>query len=313
MAQDVKSLWSARLAMVGFLGANFTSAVRVRRQFKPDLIHAHWWFPGGLVGSWVSKLAHIPFITTSHGSDIRLARTTSVVKPLARRVFEQSAVVTTVSHWLADAVHEFDTHVEPVVAPMPVDTTLFTPAGDRESQRILLVGRMNAQKGVAHAIRALSVMQTPAVLDIIGSGPSIDEYRALAASLNLEERVTFHGEVPHDTLPIWYRKASVLVVPSIEEGLGLVAVEAQLCETPVVASDSGGLPDVVHHEKTGLLVPPADVPALALALDSILADPTRAAQLGQAGRLHALAHFAPESVARRYLDLYHRALERRAA
>jgi glycosyltransferase involved in cell wall biosynthesis len=172
---------------------------------------------------------------------------------------------------------------------------------------------MNAQKGVAYAIRALSAMQTPAVLDIIGSGPALDEYRTLVASLNLGERVTFHGELPHDALPAWYRKASVLAVPSIEEGLGLVAVEAQLCETPVVAFNSGGLPDVVHHEKTGLLVPPADVPALALALDSILTDPTRAAHLGQAGRLHALAHFAPESAAKRYLDLYHHALERRAA
>jgi glycosyltransferase involved in cell wall biosynthesis len=94
----------------------------------------------------------------------------------------------------------------------------------------------------------------------------------------------------------------------VGEGLGLVAVEAQLCGTPVVAFDSGGLPDVVQHDRTGILVENVDAGALAAALSSLMQRPDRGAALGAAGRLHALATFAPESVARRYADIYRSAI-----
>jgi glycosyltransferase involved in cell wall biosynthesis len=108
----------------------------------------------------------------------------------------------------------------------------------------------------------------------------------------------------------FYRSAAALVVPSVGEGLGLVAVEAQLCETPVIAFDSGGLPDVVQHDRTGVLVNTVDAGALAAALVSLLSRDDRGASLGAAGRLHAIATFAPESVARRYADTYRLAIAR---
>jgi starch synthase len=86
-----------------------------------------------------------------------------------------------------------------------------------------------------------------------------------------------------------------------------VAVEAQLCGAPVVAADSGGLPDVVQDGRTGVLVPPDDVPALAAALTRVLGDPVLAGALGDAGRSAALERFAPDAVARRYLALYEEA------
>jgi glycosyltransferase involved in cell wall biosynthesis len=313
MAQDVASRWSARFAMVGFLGAYFRSAVKIRRQFDPDLIHAHWWFPGGLVGTWVSKFAQIPLMTTLHGSDVRLIRNASAVRPLARMVLHHSTYVTTVSSWLEHEVSQVANHSNTAIAPMPVETDLFTPGDIREPNRILLVGRMNAQKGVAYAIRALAAMQAPAFLDIVGDGPALEEYRALAHTLNVGDRVVFHGHLPHTDLPTLYRRSTTLVVPSIDEGLGLVAVESQLCETPVVAFNSGGLPDIVHHEKTGLLVPPGDVNALAGALDKILSNPSYGESLGRAGRMAALARFSPESVAQRYVTLYQQAVQGRAA
>jgi glycosyltransferase involved in cell wall biosynthesis len=101
-----------------------------------------------------------------------------------------------------------------------------------------------------------------------------------------------------------YQRASALVVPSIGEGLGLVAVEAQLCGAPVVAFESGGITDTVTHGETGLLVPPGDVNALAEALDRLFDDPELRLALGRAGRMSALGDFAPESAARRYATLY---------
>jgi glycosyltransferase involved in cell wall biosynthesis len=103
------------------------------------------------------------------------------------------------------------------------------------------------------------------------------------------------------------------VLPSRDEGLGLVAVEAHLCGTPVIGSASGGVPDVVAHERTGLLVPVGDSLALAAAMDDLLARSDRGASLGEAGRRDALARFTPAAVGRRYAELYARAIASRQA
>lgn len=304
MASEVQRSWSAKLALVGFLGSEFATATRARREFAPDLIHAHWWFPGGLVGTWAAGLADLPLVTTMHGSDVRLARTKPFAKPLLRHVLKHSRAVTTVSHWLASEVSAMVPGAAPIVAPMPVATALFTPGGQRHGNRMLFVGRLTAQKGAADLIEALAMMTTGAHLDVIGDGPdrALLEHRARA--VGVADRITWHGAQPQPELPAFYRAASLVVVPSIGEGLGLVAVEAQLCETPVVAYNSGGVTDTVVDGETGVLVAPSDHAALARAIDGVLQDATRARKMGRAGRMHALALFAPESAARRYAQLY---------
>lgn len=309
MAQDVRDSWSARLTMLSFLGSEFVSAVRSGRRFQPDLVHAHWWFPGGLVGTWVASMAGVPLITTLHGSDVRLARTVVGARPVFRHVLRHSAAVTAVSNWLAGEAGAVLPNVKPLVAPMPVDTTLFTPGNTRSADRILFVGRLNAQKGVATLVDALPAIGAPWALDIVGDGPDRASLEERARALGVAERITWHGALPQSALPHLYQRAAALVVPSIDEGLGLVAVEAQMCATPVIAANSGGLADIVRNGQTGVLVPPLDAPALARAIDELLRNPERARELGQAGRVHALATFAPESAARRYAMLYHSTLE----
>ena len=312
MAEQVRTSWGARFTLVGFLGAEFAAAVSCRRRFEPALVHAHWWFPNGLVGTWLNGLAHVPLITTLHGTDVRLARDVAMSRPMFRRVVSHSAALTTVSHWLAREVRELVSTAAPVVAPMPVDTELFQPGGTRSSDRLLFVGRLNQQKGIEHLLRALAEMRVPASLDVVGNGDEEAKLRRIAGELGVAQRVRWIGALPQPALVEHYRSAAAVVVPSIDEGLGLVAVEAQLCEAPVVAADSGGLPDVVRHEQTGILVPPGDAAALARALDDLLRRGDRALPLGEAGRMQALSAFAPESAARRYAQIYHKALEARA-
>jgi glycosyltransferase involved in cell wall biosynthesis len=309
MANDVASSWTARLALVGFLGSDFVHSVRARRSFEPELVHAHWWFPNGVVGTWVSGLARIPLVTTLHGTDVRLARKVGVAKPLFGHVLKHSAAVTTVSKWLKDETEALVPGVHPTVAPMPVATNLFGPGSSRDGQRLLFVGRLNDQKGAEHLVHALATMKTPAAsLDIVGDGPNREALKQLAQQLGVASRIRWHGQLSQSELPPLYQRAAAVVIPSIDEGLGLVAVEALLCETPVVAFDSGGLRDVIQHEKTGLLVKPGDRAALASALDNLLARDGRGSQLGRAGRLYALSAFAPESAARRYAEIYRRVL-----
>ena len=308
MARDVASSWSARLALVGFLGSDFVHAVRARRSFEPEVVHAHWWFPNGVVGTWVGGLAHIPLVTTLHGTDVRLARNVGVAKPLFGHVLRRSAAVTTVSNWLKEETEALVPGINPTVAPMPVATDLFAPGSSRDGQRLLFVGRLMPQKGVEHLLHALALMKTKSSLDIVGDGPSRASLEQLAKQLEVAPRIRWHGQVSQAELPSLYQRASAVVVPSIDEGLGLVAVEALLCETPVVAFDSGGLRDVIQHNKTGLLVKPGDRQALAASLDELLARDGRGSDLGRAGRIYALSAFAPESAARRYAGIYRQVL-----
>jgi glycosyltransferase involved in cell wall biosynthesis len=309
MAEQVRDSWSARLTMLGFLGAEFRSAVRARRTMQPDVVHAHWWFPSGLVGTWLSSLSNTPLVTTMHGTDVRIARTVAMSRPAFRHVMQRSAVTTAVSQWLAHEAQSLVSAAAPVVAPMPVATDLFSPGqGQRDAKTLLFVGRLTKQKGVDLLLHALAKLPNDIRLDIVGDGAERQTLEALAGELGIASRVRWHGAKAQSELPAFYRSGAVLVVPSADEGLGLVAVEAMLCEMPVIALDSGGLPDVVQHDRTGMLVRERSPEELADAISRVLGRDDRGKALGAAGRLHALATFAPESVARRYIEVYRTAI-----
>src|SRR5690606_14492491 len=129
--------------------------------------------------------------------------------------------------------------------------------------------------------------------DIVGDGPDRDALLERAQTLGVTERLTWHGALPAGSLPPLYATALVTVMPSREEGLGLVAVESQLCETPVIAYDSGGLPDVVIPTQGGTLIPTGDTAALARAIDAMAAHPALAEQLGRDARTFLVDAFSP--------------------
>jgi len=308
MAEQVRDSWSARFTLLGFLGAEFRSAVRARRTMQPDVVHAHWWFPSGLVGTWLSKLSHTPLVTTLHGTDVRIARSVSMSRPAFRHVLQNSRATTAVSRWLSQEAQSIISAPAPIVAPMPVATELFSPGGRRKTDSLLFVGRLKKQKGLDLLLHSLAKLPVGVSLDVVGDGEEREPLERLARELGVASRVRWHGSQPQPELVKFYRAASALVVPSADEGLGLVAVEAMLCETPVVAFESGGLPDVVQHDRTGFLVSDRSPDALAQAISQLRSRADGGQSLGAAGRIHALATFAPESVARRYVDIYRAAI-----
>ena len=309
MAAQVRDSWVARVTLIGFLGAEFQAGVRARREFQPDLVHAHWWFPNGIAGTWVARMGNVPLVTTLHGTDVRMARNISISRPAFRHVLQHSAAVTAVSNWLADEAQSIVSVKRPLVAPMPVATELFTPSPESaRSENLLFVGRLMAQKGIELLIDTVALLPSNIGLDIVGDGPDRGALEARASSLGLSARLRWHGAVRQPDLVPFYRKARALVIPSLLEGLGLVAVEAQLCETPVIAFASGGLTDVIQHDRTGILVKERSTDALASAIRDLIGRVDRGASIGAAGRMYALATFAPESVARRYADIYRSAL-----
>ena len=143
------------------------------------------------------------------------------------------------------------------------------------------------------------------MLALLG-GPEVREQPAsgyLEASLarlpaDARARIRLHGKRPHDELPAFYRRADVLVVPSLSEAFGKPAVEAMASGLPVVATRVGGIPEVVADGETGLLVPPNDPVALAEAMGRLAADPALRARLGAAGRARAEERFSYDRIAR---------------
>jgi glycosyltransferase involved in cell wall biosynthesis len=320
MAETVRGSWSGRLAL-GQLLLAMRRAVRrsileARRGGRPyDIVHAHWWFPSALALWGARRAGDPPLVITMHGSDVRLAEKTPAAHPVMRRVLRSAAVRTAVSAWLADSAHAIAPDGPIVVSPMPVDTRLFeqTPnaTGTAEARTgLLFVGRLNAQKGLADLFHALSQAPCAALtLEVIGDGPDRSALEALADRLGLAARVRWHGALPQQALVPFYRRARAVVIPSRGEGLGLVAVEAQLCATPVIAYADGGLLDVVRPEAGGTLVTPGDLAALSQAIARVVADEESVARLGRAARQSMSARFSPKAVAARYLAHYREAAE----
>ncbi len=307
MAEQVGDSFRGKAALAGMLSRGALAVRTAAAEFAPDVIHAHWWFPAGLLafGSLSSK----PLVTTMHGSDVRLARRSAWAPVLFRRVMARSSAVTAVSSYLASEAKSMAAGLNVAVEPMPVNVELFSPlagatAGSRSPDRFLFVGRLNEQKGIALLLQALAASGSGASLDVVGDGDGRAALESIARTLGVAARVRWLGAQSQEQLVPLYRAATAVVIPSEDEGLGLVAVEAQLCETPVIAFRSGGLPDVVSDGVTGLLTPPGDVGALAAAMDAVLARDDRGASLGRAGRDAALARFSPNVVASHYASIY---------
>ena len=322
MAESVRESWSARFAFIGLM-LHVRQRIRARvRQAVRDgapysLVHAHWWFPSG-VAAWsagVGKSLALPLVITMHGSDVRLAQGTRASHGIMQRVLQRARVRTAVSQWLANAAMSIVANVRVEVGPMPVDSSIFMPPSvDVPRSGILFVGRLNAQKGLADLLDALAQTAGQSVqLVVVGAGPDESALRQRATSLGVAHRVQWLGALKQNDIVALYQQAAVVAMPSRDEGLGLVAVEAQLCATPVVAYASGGLTDVVLPEHGGVLVPPGDIASLAHALNLYTIDSAQARAMretnGSAGRAAMLHAFSPDAVARKYVAWYQQALQ----
>ncbi len=304
----------AALAFPGFLLA-FGHAVRTAaRRFTPDVVHAHWWLPSG----WFASRGSAPYLITCHGSDVRLLERSPLLRAMALRAFGRAARITTVSRFLAGDIRRLlpTLEAEVQVTPMPVDVAAFS--GTRVSPgippRILFAGNLVPSKGVDVLLRAGSELQRRGVqfqLRIVGEGPLRSQLQALANEVGIAGRVTWSPFVPQTQMPSEYAAAAVTVLPSRghAEGLGLTLVEALLAGSAVVGSAAGGIPEVVIHERTGLIARDGDPVDLADQLQRMLGDPDLRDRLAQSGRNHVLGTYAPDVAIGRFLDIYHAAAD----
>ena len=289
----------------------FRSEVRrATERFRPDVIHAHWWFPAG----WLVTSRGVPCVVTCHGTDVRLLES-APFRALARSVLTKAAAVTTVSQFLAqDIARHVGSLPRPfMVAPMPVDVDAFA-AGQGTPKavppRILYAGNLVGAKGVDVLMRAFALLAARGVacrLKILGEGPARADLETLARSLGVADRIDWSGFVTQDRMPAEYGAATVTVLTSRgrAEGLGLTLVEALCAGSAVVGTPVGGIPEVILDERTGLLARDGDADHLAAQVHRLLTDAGLRAKLTAAGAADVRARYAPAPAARTFLDLYH--------
>ncbi|WGV27981.1 glycosyltransferase family 4 protein [Halotia branconii] len=193
-----------------------------------------------------------------------------------------------------------------------------------ETKLVFYIGRFDPRKGIETLVRAIneSQLRTSKNLQLIIGGGSTpgnsdgierDRIESIVNKLGMNDCTIFTGRLSQEILPIYYAAADVCVVPSHYEPFGLVAIEAMASNTPVVASDVGGLRFTVVPEETGLLAPPQDVTAFTSAIDRILLNPEWRDKLGKAGRKRVETNFSWDGVANQLSELYTQFLEQPVA
>lgn len=209
---------------------------------------------------------------------------------------------------LADGVDENRVHlIPPGVNPSLFEGPFEDPFAGVGKPRVLFVGRLAPQKGVGTLVAAAGLLEDPsAQVLLVGDGPERKALEREPKRIGVGDRVHFVGFLAHERLPAVLAHADLLVLPSIYEELGPVLLEAMQAGLPIVASKTGGIPDVIEDGVNGLLVPPGNPGALARAIDRLLADRDLARRLSEEARQRAkdydwevLAERGPESLSRR--------------
>jgi D-inositol-3-phosphate glycosyltransferase len=308
---------------------------RIMRTENYDVIHSHYWLSGKVAMPTAKELG-IPLIHTMHTmarvKNLNLAEG-ETPEPMIRVqgetqvVAAANALIANTDAEAASLVSLYDACPDTVHVVSPgVDLYTFTPGESRSAARdqigqpqdalvVSFVGRIQPHKGPEVLIRATSelvkhspLLRHKLIVNIVGgaSGANteeVDRLKELTTWLAIDDVVRFSPPVPREDLPQWYRAADLVVVPSYSESFGLVALEAQACGTPVIATAVGGLRTAVADGISGVLVDGHDPKAWSSVISRLLQEPQRRVLLSMGAVEHA-SHFGWDVTARGTLDIY---------
>jgi starch synthase len=308
-----------------------------------DLVHSHTWY-ANMAGHLASLLHGVPHVVSAHSLEPlrpwkaeQLGGGYAVSSWVEKTAYLAASGVIAVSAAMRDDVLRCYPEIDPMrvhVVHNGIDTTDWAPAHDADRVRshgvdpgrpsVVFVGRITRQKGLPLFLRAVAQLPPDVQIVLCAGAPDTPEIQAevegLVASLaETRDGVVWIREMlPRPDVVALLTAATAFVCPSIYEPLGIVNLEAMACETAVVATATGGIPEVVVHGETGLLVPieqatdgtgtPLDpdqyVADFAAALIEVVSDPARAAAMGKAGRERAIAAFSWPAIAERTVEVY---------
>lgn len=283
---------------------------KLLRERRVEVLHSHE-FGMAICGAVAARLADCPHVITMHGGPYYSLK---VRRRLALRAACATgsrlvAVSDALRKSVADALW-----LRPEAVAVVYNGSA-PRAGRRDATRealgiapdqilVLAVGNLRPVKGHAFLVQALAALdgRAPVAVAIVGSGSEEPALRALAHGSGVEDRLHLLGY--RSDVPDLLAAADVFVMPSLSEGMPMAMIEAMLAGKPIVASNVGGIPELIDTTEVGLLVPPRDVEALAHGLARVIHDASLREGLGEAARARALEHFSASAMAERYLELY---------
>lgn len=303
-----------------------------------ELVHSHTWY-ANLAGHLGSLLHGIPHVVTAHSLEPlrpwkreQLGGGYELSSWVERTAYEAADAVIAVSNGMRADVLASYPDIDPervVVVHNGIDTEVFHPVAETDRLErfdlgrpyVLFVGRITRQKGLVHLLRAARQFPDDVQLVMCASSPDTPEIEVETAEAVRELRAArghdavrwIEEQVDRETLIQLYSHALAFMCPSVYEPLGIVNLEAMACETAVIASAVGGIPEVVDDGRTGILVPydasdPAALEAgLAAAVELLAADPELAVAYGTAGRQRAIAEFGWDAIAEQTMAVYRQA------
>jgi teichuronic acid biosynthesis glycosyltransferase TuaC len=261
---------------------------RLRRRFAFEVIDAHFAFPDGLAAVLLGLAFRCPVVVTVRGSIVRLSGY-RLHRPQLRWTLGHAARVVAVADFLRQVAIRIGVPGDRIrVIPNGVDLASFAPADRAQARRacglpekrriVLTVAALYSWKGQHLVVETLPFLRDryPDILYVMVGGPRVDEpsyapsLRRRVAELRLENHIRFAGPQPHATLSQWFNAADLFVLATRSEGCPNVLLESLACGVPVVATDVGGVPEIIRHGRDGLLVPYGDSPALRDALQDAL-------------------------------------------
>ena len=328
-----------QLLAIPYIISGFFRCISICRKFKPDVIHAHWPFPHAYIALGAAKLFKIPLVLNFHGAELLLIRKKKWVKPLLKFAIGQAQAVFANSSFTAGkikALRNVDVEWSPYGTTLESgtasagDTTTpaITPHPVDGKFKILFVGRHIERKGICYLIEAAKYLPRDQFeIRIVGVGDLTDKLKAQAANAT-EARsnngaafepaeIIFTGKLSPEALANEYRTANVFTLPAIvdskgdTEGLGVVLIEAMELGLPVVASNVGGIPDVVVDGVSGILVPEKDPEALAGAYRRLAAEPELVKQLLAGAQKRIAECFSWDKIVERQIDSYKKIIRKR--
>lgn len=306
-----------------------TRMAEVAQFYALDLLHVHYAIPHSvsallakqMIGSLPKGSWRLPFVTTLHGTDITLVGQDRSYLPITRFSIEQSDGVTAISKYLRDKTYqEFNVRNEIQVISNFVNCDVYKRTDEIYAKRHefaapnekLLVHLSNFRpvKRVWDVVEIFDRVQKqiPAKLMLIGDGPDRSRVEWLAMEKGIHDKVMFLGkqEMVYEKVAL----ADMMLLPSELESFGLAALEAMACNVVPIATDVGGLPEVIEHGKTGFLARVGDVETMARYAVETLSDETKLKQLAAQARAAAQSRYCTSKIIPQYEDFYRKVLER---
>ena len=310
----------------GYVAAGSRAAARIAREGRFDVVHAFWPIPHGLFGVAARKASDAALVSTFFSAELTWdGATRRVFAPVIRKVVDASDAVTVISAYTGQRLREYSPDVKTVTIPFGaaavehgnIDSRRPRDAGD--PFELLFVGRLVRRKGVPVLLDAVNKLRDDPrlTLRIVGGGPEKAALETQARLLGLGDRVVFEGVVTAEAIQGFFTRCDALVLPAIvtetgdTEGLGVVLIEAMGYGKPVIGSAVGGILDVIPDNDTGLLVPPGDADALALAIRRAMDEPAELGRIAQNGTRFAAKAFGWDEIVTRLSEVYESAVAAR--